>query len=241
MNGGAGRVLLDEAVILHRRPYRETSLLLDVFSKAHGRLRLLAKGAKRGRSPQSGFLQPFRRLRLSWSGRGELPVLTGSEPIGDPIPLDGTALFCGFYLNELVLHLLASHDPHPEVFRLYLDTLDQLRPEAGRERVLRLFEVSLLEEIGYGLSLDREAEGRDIDPAKTYTYVLDEGPVAVAGPVPEAVRGATLLGLGRRRLDSPEQLREAKHLLRRVIQHHLNGRSLKSRELFKTLAKSPAP
>lgn len=236
-----GRVALADAVILHRRPYRETSLLLDIHAANFGRLRVLAKGARRGRNPQAPLLQPFVLLRLSWAGRDDLPVLTSVEPAGQAIPLDGTALFCGFYMNELLLHLLPPHDPHPAVFRLYLDALTQLQAESSQERVLRLYEAALLEEIGYGLSLDKEAHGRDIDPAKLYAYVLDQGPVEAGENGEEAVHGATLLGLKQRRLDRPDELREAKRLLRRVLHHHLNGRPLKSRELFKSYATSANP
>jgi DNA repair protein RecO (recombination protein O) len=236
-----GRVLLQPAVILHRRAYRESSLLLDICTADFGRLRLLAKGVRRGRNPQSHLLQPFVLLRLSWVGRGELPVLTAAEPAGQAITLDGPALFCGFYMNELLLHLLPAHDPHPTVFRLYLETLRQLGTEASREKVLRFFEASLLEEIGYGLSLDREAHGQNIDPAKAYAYVLDQGPVEAEESGAEAVHGSTLLGLKHKCLENPEELQEAKRLMRRVIQHYLNGRSLKSRDLFKAYGASANP
>jgi DNA repair protein RecO (recombination protein O) len=239
----SGRAVLEEAVILHRRAYRETSLLLDICSANFGRLRVLAKGARRGRTPQSHWLRPFVPLRLSWAGRGELPVLTEAEPAGKAIGLAGTALFCGFYMNELLLHLLPSHDPHPEVFRLYLSALRRLGAEPCQEKVLRLFEAALLEAIGYGLTLEREAQGQAIDPAKLYAYVLDQGPIEadVQSTTEEAVHGSTLLGLRRGRLDEPGQLREAKRLLRRVIQQHLNGRSLKSRDLFKAYGASANP
>jgi DNA repair protein RecO (recombination protein O) len=238
----SGRVLLTQAVVLHRRAYRETSLLLDVCSADHGRLRLLAKGVKRGKSPLAHLLQPFVMLRLSWAGRGELPVLTAAEPAGPGLSLDGTALFCGFYINELLLNLLPSHDPHPEVFRLYLETLRQLGSEASQEKVLRYFEAALLEEVGYGLSLDREAQGREIDPAKLYAYVVDEGPVAAeAAAAADAIHGATLLGLKRRNLENPEALQEAKRLMRRVVHHYLNGRTLKSRELFRAYGGTANP
>jgi DNA repair protein RecO (recombination protein O) len=237
----SGRVLLQQAVVLHRRAYRESSLLLDICTAAHGRLRLLAKGVRQGRHPRSHLLQPFVLLRLSWAGRGELPVLTAVEPAGPAISLDGPALFCGFYMNELLLHLLPPHDPHPAVFRLYLDALRQLGTSASHEKVLRIFETALLEEIGYGLSLDQEAEGREIDPAKVYAYVLDQGPVEAEELAAEGVHGATLLGLKSGRLENPEALQEAKRLMRRVIQHYLNGRILKSRDLFKAYAPSANP
>lgn len=239
---GFGRVALAEAVVLHRRAYRETSLLVEAFSADHGRVRLLAKGAQRGRAPLARWLQPFIPLRLSWSGRGELPVVTGAEPGEEAIPLTGQDLFCGFYLNELLLKLLPVHDPHPGVFRLYLAALRQLGAGKGRERTLRDFEVALLDEIGYGLALDREAVSGDaIDPAKRYVYVIDQGPVATDQAGEDTVSGATLIALRQRRFAEAGELAEAKRLLRRVIHAHLNGRTLKSRDLFKPVERKELP
>ncbi|BBL76047.1 DNA repair protein RecO [Methylomagnum ishizawai] len=223
-----------DAVILRRRDYCETSLLLDIFSEPQGRLNLLAKGAKRGRTPGAAFLQCFAPLRLSWTGRGELPVLTAAEPCGEAFALRGTALYCGFYLNELLSYLLPPLDPYPEVFRLYLDTLGRLaQADDSAEPALRGFEVGLLEHLGYGLCLDREAgSGRPVDPARTYAYHIESGPVACPPDHPAAIHGSTLLDLGRDRLESPVALKEAKHLMRRVVQYYLDGRGLKSRDLF---------
>jgi len=223
-----------DAVILRRRDYRETSLLLDIFSEPQGRLSLLAKGAKRGRNPTAVLLQCFAPLRLAWAGRGELPVLTAAEPCGAAIALHGTALYCGFYLNELLSYLLPPLDPYPEVFRLYLDALGRLaQAEDCPEPALRGFEVGLLEYLGYGLCLDREAgSGQPIDPAQTYAYHIESGPVACPPGQPGAIHGSTLLDLGRDRLETPAALKEAKHLMRRVVQHYLDGRGLKSRDLF---------
>lgn len=235
------RVLLADAAVLHRRAYQESSLLVDIFAADHGRLRLIAKGARRGRNAQAQLLQPFIPLRLSWAGRGELPTLTAVESAGHALALNGVALYCGFYVNELLLHLLPPRDPSPPVFQLYFDTLRELQGETRPEKALRFFELSLLEEIGYGLSLDREARGGEIDPAKHYSYIPEQGPVAMDQPGTAAVRGSTLLGLRRKHLDTPEEWREAKRLMRRIIQHHLNGRALKSRALFKPFGKATHP
>lgn len=238
MRTDGGRVWQAPAVVLHRRAYRETSLLLEVFSAEFGRLRLLAKGAMRPRALPWRCLQPFVPLRLSWSGRGDLAVLTEAEPLDPGVALEGAALFCGFYLNELVLRLLPPEDPYPEAFRLYLNTLVQLGSESERECALRFFEIALLEEIGYGLGLDRDAAGTAIDPARRYTHLPEQGLVAVEDDRSGAVHGATLLGLKQRNLNGPDQLREAKWLMRQVIEHHLEGRALKSRELFKAYGKA---
>lgn len=235
-----GRISLQNGFVLHSRPYRESSLLLDVFTLDFGRLRLLAKGARKSKRGLHSLLQPFVQLRLSWAGKGDLPVLTAAESIGGTsIKLSGPKLFCGFYVNELLLNFLPSRDPHPEVFDLYRNTLDQLAADDGMERILRLFEVSLLGEMGYGMAFDREAtSGQPIDPAKRYVYRIEEGPVENDERAADSVGGATLLALDRKTLNDPDELQEAKHLMRRVINYYLNGKPLKSRDFFKQVTKS---
>jgi len=234
-----GRISLQNGFILHRRAYRESSLLLDVFTLDFGRFRLLAKGARKSKKGLHSLLQPFIRLRLSWAGKGDLPVLTAAESVGTNIELSGLNLFCGFYINELLLNFLPSRDPHPEVFHLYRNTLGQLAVDDGVERILRLFEVSLLDEMGYGMSFDREiTSGQPIDPAKTYVYRIEQGPIEDDEGVADSVRGATLLALDRKTLSNPDELQEAKHLMRRVINYYLNGKTLKSRDFFKQVTKN---
>lgn len=229
----ASRVQLQAAFVLHRRPYRETSLIVDVFSHEHGTLALLAKGARGGKTGRADPLPPFRRLLLSWSGRGELPLLTGNEAVGPWAPLAGVALYCGLYLNELLQAFLHRHDPHPDLFERYAATLAELAAAGDRERTLRGFELALLQELGYGLQLHCDAElEADIHPDGLYRYVPDRGAVP-ARSASEAVRGATLIALREGRLDDADSRREAKWLLRRVIHHHLGGRQLKSRALFR--------
>ncbi len=234
---GRGGVLLEHAVILHCQPYRESSLFVDVISQNHGRIRLLGKGVKRGKHPLSQILRPFANVRLSWTGRSDLPLLTAAESVGQVPALMGEALFCGFYVNELLLYLLPLHDPQPEVYCLYLDVLDQLVLGRCLQTTLRFFELSLLTAIGYGPQLEYDTSGSPIDPAKTYCYLVEQGACVVEPGQPAAIAGATLLGLNRRCLTHSSQLREAKHLLRSIIQYHLNGRPLRSRELFKPFSR----
>lgn len=234
-----GRISLQSGFVLHSRAYRESSLLLDVFTLNFGRLRLLAKGARKSKKGLHALLQPFVGLRLSWTGKGDLPVLTDAEAAGTGVELSGSKLFCGFYINELLLHFLPSRDPHPEVFHLYRSTLDQLATDEGVERVLRLFEVSLLGEMGYGMSLDREAtSGQPIDAAKRYVYRIEGGPVENDEGIAESVRGATLLALEQKTLNAPDELQEAKRLMRQVIDYYLNGKRLKSRDFFRQVTKN---
>ena len=224
---------LKDAFLLHRRKFRETSLLLDVFTREHGCIRLIAKGAMRGKNGQAGVLQPFLPLSLAWTIRGEPAVLTASDVRGQGFDLVGKYLFCGFYLNELLVKLLPTHDPLPQIFEYYEKTLNRLASGERMDESLRFFELALLEELGYGLILDYDAEsGASIKPNCHYDYRIELGPVECKhGEV--GLLGSALLGLRDGYLSGEQEILDAKRLLRRVIHHYLGGRPLKSRELFK--------
>lgn len=222
----------DRAIILHCQPYRETSLFAEVFTERHGRLRLLGRGARRGKQPLARILRPFHCVSLSWAGRGELPVLTAAEEGEGGATLTGTALYCAFYLVELLMRLLPAHDPHPEVFALSLATLQKLASGSLLQQTLRSFELDLLEAIGYGLRLDEDAGGHPIEPGRPYLYHPEQGAVPTQAATDGAIQGAALLALGRREGLDDGQLRDAKRLMRAILQHHMNGRPLRSRELF---------
>lgn len=238
MSGLPGEVRLQPAYILHRRPYHENSLLLEVLSRDHGRVGLVGRGASRPRSPMRAAVQPFQPVVLSWYGRGELGTLCAAEAAGAPRPLVGRLLAVGFYLNEIILRLLVRHDPHPGVFESYGMALESLQASAPEEPVLRIFERDLLHEVGYGLSLRREAEaGTPIRADARYRYLLDLGPVPASAETqdePDAplVQGSTLLALASGRLMEPEALREAKRLMRAALRRQLGDRPLRSREIF---------
>ncbi len=224
---------LKDAFLLHRRHFRETSLLLDVFTRDHGVFTLIAKGAMRGKRGHSGMLQPFLPLSLAWTVRGEPAVLTAVDVRGKHFELIGKHLFCGFYLNELLLKLLPTHDSHPQIFGYYAQTLIRLATGEHLDESLRFFELALLEELGYGLSLDHDAEtGSTIKPERTYSYHIELGPVECKAGEP-GILGSALLGLRDGYLASEQEILDAKRLLRRVIHHYLGGKPLKSRSLFK--------
>ena len=240
--------LLEPAYVLHQHPYRDSSLLLEVFSQHHGRVGLVARGVKRKNNPRRALLQPFIPLQLSWSGRGELATVTDVEANGAMHQLKGHVLLSGFYLNELLLHLLHRHDPHPDLFDYYRYTLNQLggisSPDSEvwqLQRCLRLFEKQLLQEIGYGLVLEYEADhGEAIDPAALYRYVLGQGPVRTNDRSNETnlLKGSSLLAFAERRLDDSYSLKDAKRLTRQVLDHYLAGKKLHSRQLLQDLQRT---
>lgn len=220
------RIQLEPAFVLSRRPYRETSALLEIFSEAHGRVGLVARGAQSPKSKLRGLLEPFKPLLLSWSERGELGTLTGAEGApGRAHRLAGEAVFCGWYVNELLLRLITRHDPHPALFALYQTTLAGLS-SGDDERVLRQFEKQLLAELGYGLLLPQE-----LDPALTYRYDWDEGPL----PSEQGYRGDSLIALAEGNLQTAQHLRDAKHLLRDALARHGAGTELKTPRLLRAM------
>lgn len=230
---GAGALL--RALVLHRRDYGNTSLLVELFAQGQGRFPAIAKGARRGRYPTSALLQPFQPLWVGVVGRGEVLTLTRVEAAGRPFALGGPALPCGFYLNEVLMRLLGRHDPHDPIFAFYHAALSQLAAGAHLDSALRRFELRLLEGLGYAPSLDRVADGGAAVVADRH-YLVEPGrgtrpaPAEGAG---ERVCGATLLALARGDELAPAQVREARTLCRRLLAPHLGPRPLKSRELFR--------
>jgi len=231
------RVEQQEGFVLHARDYRETSLLLEVFTRQHGRLGLVAKGAKRSKSPWRGILQPFIPLRFGWSGRGELYTLTAAELCGViPVP-KGDRMFCAFYVNELLVRLLHRHDAHEGLFDSYIEALGNLSGQEDWEPALRIFEKRLLAELGYALVLDRDVAGAPVIPGSQYRYLPELGPERTDTRDDHGilVRGAALIALQRETFADDDELRDAKRLMRVMLSLHLNGKPLHSRRLFQRL------
>jgi DNA repair protein RecO (recombination protein O) len=229
------RVALQSAFLLHRKPYRDTSLLIEAFSETHGRLGLVARAARRRGGP-SGLLQPFQPLLLSWSGRGELQTLTAVEPQPPSLSLHGDSLISGFYLNELLMRLLPRHDPHPALYRRYAETLQRLSVSGTDDWLLRLFERDLLQELGYGLLLTHEGgSGEMVQADARYCYHPEFGPQRRSGKEEPclSVRGETLLCLALGGEAEQRTRSEAKRLMRTVLAGYLGNRPLASRELFR--------
>ena len=225
---------LNPCFILHGRSYRETSLLLDVFSRRHGRVSLVARGARKQKNDKRALLQPGRKINVAWSMRRELGTLTLVEPFpGKHLHGYGGRLTV-FYVNELLVRLLHRHEPHPELFDAYEETLEKLDDTSTEQQVLRLFEKRLLEALGYGLVLDADTGGNAITPDGHYNYLPEQGPVPCsttngAGP---AISGRTLLALAQEELIDEHMLAEAKQLMRMALRNLLGDKPLASRELY---------
>ena len=227
------------AFVLHGYRYRETSLVVEAFTRDHGRVALVARGARRPGSALRGVLLAFQPLLVSWTGRSELKTLVGAEWEGPYAPLKGQALICGFYLSELILRLLARDDPHENLYAAYGEALAALAANADHAAILRRFELTLLGELGYGVVLDRDAdEGTPIAAERSYVYVIERGPVAAAGRAAEMgveLTGRTLLDMRRGDFADSATQQQAKALMRALINHYLGNQVLHTRQLLRDL------
>lgn len=232
----ASRDCLQPAFVLNLQKYRETSLLLNVLTRDGGRLPLLAQGVRKAKSKTAALLQPFVPLSIGYVGKGELATLTAVEAIPPLSPLQGLSLYCGFYVNELVVRFLHPHDPHPEVFAAYRQCLDGLAQGQAIQAALRRFELDLLDCTGYGVDFAHEAISHQaITPHLRYQFKKGLGLVQDEnGPF----SGLTLQALDARDLTHPQVLAEAKLLMRRVINGNLQGPPLKSRTVIRQILAS---
>jgi DNA repair protein RecO (recombination protein O) len=233
------RINNEPGFILHTYPFKETSVVAEVITRGHGRVALIARGARRPASALRGLMQPFTPLLLSWFGKSELKTLHAAEWQGGLIAPQGRALMCGFYLNELLLRLLARGDAHELLYDRYVDTLDQLAGESSSvdyERILRRFEKNLLSEIGYGATFDIDADsGTPIEPGVRYVFQPERGAMRASGQVGCPVSGQTLIDLAAGRFERQATLVEAKALMRTLINHTLGAKPLYTRQLLREL------
>jgi DNA repair protein RecO (recombination protein O) len=232
----------EASYVLHTYPYKETSLIVEAFTRRFGRVALLARGARRPRSAMRGMLLSFHALRLSWSASAELGNLVGAEWAAALHPMGGRALMCGFYLNELILRLLPRDDAHEALFDAYAEALQRLSGQEAFSIVLRSFEKRLLAELGYAPLLDQDVASRPIDPDGTYVYEPERGPVpagvAAAGELASndlVVSGRTLLDVAADDYGRAETRDQARGLLRALIAQRLHGQVLHTRAVLKEL------
>jgi DNA repair protein RecO (recombination protein O) len=225
------RINHEAGFILHTRPYRETSLIVDVFSRQYGRLAVVARGARRPMSSIKSRLLGFQPLSLSWFGKGALRTLHDAEWQGGSLRLAGDALMSGFYLNELLLRLLPPDDPHERLYDRYEETLAELSAGVTTEPVLRRFELDLLSELGYAQTLTHTADGEEIQPEQRYAYAFGHGVVEADGRSP-AYAGATLLAMATGDYSQARTLSEGKLLMRSLLNHYLGDKPLLTRQLL---------
>ncbi len=229
---------LNPCFLLHQRAYRETSSILDVFSREHGRVGIIARGIKsKNKNNLQGLLQPCQKLMMSWSGKGELPTLNKVEMI-NPITLSSSRIILlGFYINELIVKLLHKNEAHIELFDVYESTLQELIDENTEQQTLRVFEKRLLESIGYGLVLDYDALNEmPIIPSNRYYYSFENGASLTAPEFGEYIQinGETLLNLEQELFETEDCLHEAKILMRYIFKMILGQKPLLSRQLYQS-------
>lgn len=237
------RINNEPGFVLHTYPFKETSVVAEIFTRGHGRVALIARGARRPASSLRGLMQPFTPLLLSWFGKHELKTLHAAEWQGGINAPQGRGLMCGFYLNELLLRMLARGDPHEALYDRYTETLALLAGECGDderavpfERILRRFEKNLLADIGYGATFDVEAGSHaPIEPGVRYVFQPERGAVRETDQPGCPVSGRTLLDLAADRFDDPATLVEAKALMRSLINHTLGAKPLYTRQLLREL------
>jgi DNA repair protein RecO (recombination protein O) len=246
-------VELQPAVILQMRTFRETSVILELFTRDYGIVAVLAKGVRKARSKMAGLLQPFKELLVSYLGRSDLKTLTHVELAHQRPHLDGWGIYCGFYINELVSRFLHKQDPHPEVYADYQDCLlsitESMRQysieqensnssspgilrfqNSSLEVALRVFEINLMQHVGFGLPTEYDITNQSpIKESAQYFFQVDSGPVEHQDGT---VSGKTLLALSTKQFSDIQTLAEAKQVMRHVINFHLNGRPLKSRTII---------
>ncbi|CQD38222.1 DNA repair protein RecO [Yersinia mollaretii] len=229
------------AFVLHGRPYSETSLMLDLFTEGEGRMRVLAKGARGRRSNLKGCLQPFTPLLVRWSGRGEVKTLRSAEPVSLALPLSGSMLYSGLYVNELLSRVLEHQTNYSALFFDYLHCLQSLAGSDGTpEYALRQFELAILAHLGYGVDfLHCSGSGQPVSETMTYRYREEKGFIASLVIDHYSFTGRQLLALAHREFPDADTLRAAKRFTRIALKPYLGGKPLKSRELFRQFVIKP--
>ncbi|MEH6469811.1 MAG: DNA repair protein RecO [Halopseudomonas sp.] len=230
MTTSADRIDRQLGFVLHSRPYRETSALVDYFSSDYGVVRAVAKGVRSARSRQRHLTQPFQLLELNWRGKSELKTLLQGDLAGPGVLLQGRTLWCGMYLNEITLRLLPQGDPQPKLFAYYQLALQRLTDPQQQEAVLRIYERQLLQQLGLGVDFQRTQAGQLIESKRWYWFDPQQGFEEVMDQ--SGYAGANILAIEQDDYRQADVRRVAKRLMRQALAAHLGGRPLHSRELF---------
>ncbi|MDF1583336.1 MAG: DNA repair protein RecO [Methyloprofundus sp.] len=229
---------LEACFLLHHKPYQESSVLIDVLTQNSGKISLIAKGVRQQKAKYLGLLRPFLPLNISYTGAGGLKLLNHAEAGNSEMILPGINTYCGFYLNELIRYFVPIDEPYPDIFLAYFTCLQQLKTQQPIEAALRNFEVQLMQALGYELQLQYDCfTDKPIKPDLSYRFDLEQG----ASVDPQGkISGATLIAMHRGTYTEQNQLNEAKWLMRQVIDFHLQGKILQSRNLILKLQQKPA-
>jgi DNA repair protein RecO (recombination protein O) len=234
------RVLLQPAYVLHRRSYKESSFLVELFTPEYGSFSMIAKGVRNPRLPNQGLLQPFIPLLISFAGKGELMSLSHVEVHGQSVALQGNSLFAGFYLNELLMCLLQKWDAHPLLYQAYEKALRGLQAKTLEQKVLRSFEKIMLEELGYGVLPKATRSLQTMFEENTYyRFIPEQGFVSCESRDVASIHlsknvfsGKSLLALAKEDWQDTQSLNDARRLMRLVLMPLLGTRPIHSRRLF---------
>jgi DNA repair protein RecO (recombination protein O) len=238
MTRNVRRINLAPAYILHHRPYRDTSRILEVITRDHGRLTVFARGVRGPKAKLASILQPFQLLLLSWSGRGEAGQLTGAESADHHPSMPASSLMASFYLNELLIKLTTRHDPLPSLFDDYHATVEGLRHGMLLEPSLRIFEKRLLDTLGYGLDLATQAQtGKPVEPGEYYHFRPAQGLFPTVAEAQGALSGQSLISLANEELASTRELEDARRVLQAALAECLEGRELTTRAVAKAVVR----
>jgi len=228
------RINLEQAFVLHTRPFRDTSLLIHAFTLNHGHLMLLARGARAQKSPLRPLLLPFTPLLISWVQKTDLPIVSKVETNDLQYFLNGEALVNGMYLNELLVRLLERHNAYPNLFNVYQETLSSLQNKDNQKISLRLFEKKLLAELGYGLQLQKEQNSLEILPTEHYSFEFGTGfkKFEANRGINPIFSGKSLIALHNENFSHPNEVNDAGNLLQIALKHLLGSQPIKTLDLL---------
>ena len=239
----ANQIIENEpAYLMHQRPFSESSQIINLFSRHFGRVDVIAKGSKRPKSKFKSFLQPFLPILVSWSGRSQLKTLRSIDlNIKQKTTLPSKQLMSAFYLNELILSLLTTNDPYPELFDCYALTIDKLSDVDSSESVLRTFEINLLSQIGYAINFQTEAmSSNEIEAEQVYRFVVEEGFIRSNATTSHhsLIKGSIIKAIEKGDYSTSQILKAAKRITRESIKYHLSGKELNTKKVFRSIHKS---